>query len=196
MVVLHADPPSSHAGPIIRINPYELHIDDPEYYLVLNPSGSKKRNKYRWATRVFGFTEAAIATVDHDHHRVRRRAMDRLFSKEGIRRLEPIMQAALEKLLCRLHDFQESGKPLNIVLAYSAFTSDVIHEYAFAKQPNWLEAPDFNAKFFQMMVTVHETGAIAKQFGWFMPLMDSLPDWFVSKVDEGMKLWCEFRRVC
>lgn len=106
------------------------------------------------------------------------------------------LQATFEKLLSKLDDYQQSGEPLNIILAYSAFTSDIITEYAFAKEYNYLDAPDFNATFFDMMVGVHETGTIAKQFGFFLPLLDSLPDWIVSKIDPGMNLFCELRRFC
>jgi hypothetical protein len=33
-------------GPIVRINPDELHIDDPEYYEEIYGSTTRKRDKY------------------------------------------------------------------------------------------------------------------------------------------------------
>jgi hypothetical protein len=51
------------AGPIVRINPYELHINDPEYYDELYSGSSKKRDKYEWAARLFGYSRSMCGTI-------------------------------------------------------------------------------------------------------------------------------------
>ena len=51
------------AGPIVRISPYELHINDAEYYDELYSGGSKKRDKYEWATRLFGNSASMFGTI-------------------------------------------------------------------------------------------------------------------------------------
>ena len=52
-------------GPIIRINPYELHISDPDYYdeLYTSSSSGEKRDKWEWYTKQFGTPEAMFSTV-------------------------------------------------------------------------------------------------------------------------------------
>ncbi len=50
-------------GPIVRINPFELHINDPEYYDELYSGGSKKRDKYGWAARLFGNSASMLGTI-------------------------------------------------------------------------------------------------------------------------------------
>jgi hypothetical protein len=138
-------------GPIVRITPEELHINDPEWIPELYPVGGRRRDKYRRAMEVFGFRDAAIATVEHDMHRMRRGAMSRMFSKDSIRRLEPIMQENLGKLFGRLQEYQDSGKPLNMLPVYSAFTNDLIAEYAFGINCDWLGNPEFNKDFFPVV---------------------------------------------
>lgn len=44
-------PDPNHQGPIIRINPHEIHMNDPEYIDEVYAGSSKKRDKYRWITR-------------------------------------------------------------------------------------------------------------------------------------------------
>jgi cytochrome P450 len=146
-------------------------------------------------TRVFGSSEAGIATLDHETHRMRRGAVGKYFSKEGIRRAEPIIHGALERFFKRLDEFRRSGQPLTISLVYMAFSSDIITEYCFAAPYNYLDHPDFNAQFFEMSVSVLGIGPLARRLPWLMPLMDMIPPSIVTKMDPGMGLFVQFREV-
>lgn len=138
-------------GPIVRVTPDELHVNDPSFLPELMPAGGRRRNKYYRLMQIFGFAEAAGATVEHEAHRIRRGAMSKMFSKESVRRLEPIMKENLETLFMRLKGFQESRKPLNVLPMFGAFTNDLISEYAYGFNSNWLEGPEFNKGFFDMV---------------------------------------------
>ena len=70
----------------------------------------------------------------------------------------------------------------------------IITEYCFGQSHNWLDKPGFNEKFIEMMSSVHEMAAAAKQLN-FMVLVDLLPDSFVEKQDAGMASFIQFRRV-
>ncbi|KAL9104891.1 MAG: hypothetical protein Q9163_000208 [Psora crenata] len=102
--------------------------------------------------RVFSFSQAAGATAEHDLHRTRRAAMSKMFSKEAVRRLEPIMRTNLDKLLIRLKEFQDDGKDISLLPMFGAFTNDVISEYAYGFNSNWVQAPQFNRVFFEMQL--------------------------------------------
>jgi cytochrome P450 len=182
-------------GPIVRISPYELHVNDPDFYEELYAAGGKKRNKYAWFTRLFGITEGAIATIDHDQHRTRRAAISPFFSKTNVRKLEPIIETKVQKLMVRMQQLEQTGQPVSLNLMYSAFTSDVIVEYAFGKSHNYLDKADFNKDFFHMMDSIHHVGAAAKQFGWLLPIMLSIPDFITTRVDKGMAAFARFQNV-
>ena len=51
-IIIITDVYSGASGPIIRINPHEIHINDPEYIDELFAGASKKRDKYRWFGRM------------------------------------------------------------------------------------------------------------------------------------------------
>lgn len=183
------------AGPIVRISPYELHVNDPDFYEELYAAGGKKRNKYAWAVRLFVQTDGSLATIDHDLHRLRRAAISPFFSKTNVRKLEPIIQSKVSKLMGRMYQLEQTREPVNLNIMYSAFTSDIILEYAFGESHHYLDNDDFNADFFGMMDSIHHIGAAAKQFGWLLPMLLSIPECISTRVDKGMAAFAKMQNV-
>lgn len=113
-------------GPIIRINPYELHISDPTYYdkLYASSASGEKRNKWEWYTKQFGTPEAMFSTVGHDKHKARRAALNRFFSMASVRRLQPIVEERVQALVQRLRAFKDiKAGVIKIDYAFAAFTN-------------------------------------------------------------------------
>lgn len=110
-------------GPVIRINPRELHIAPPEYYEKLYAGSGKKRNKYDWFTAQIGIPGSLFGTVDHDIHRMRRAALNPFFSMAAVRRLQPIIDDTMDSFMKRFVDFQSSEAPMVLNLAMAAFTN-------------------------------------------------------------------------
>ena len=52
-------------------------------------------------------------------------------------------------------NLENTGQPLNIFYLFSAFTSDVIVEYAFGESHNYPEREDLNEDFYHMMDSMH-----------------------------------------
>src|SRR5271168_2092871 len=98
-------------GPIIRISPYELHIDEPDYYEELY-SQHKPRNKYPFYTNQFNNPEATFSAIDYRLHRVRRAALNPFMSKQTVARLQPMLTHMIEKLCNRIEEFRKSGEPM------------------------------------------------------------------------------------
>ena len=138
-------------GPIVRISPDELHVNDISFLPELMPAGGRRRDKYERLLRMFGVTQATGNTKDHDLHRVRRAAISKTFSKESARRLEPIVTEKMKKLFDRLKGFQETGEPISLLPMFGAFTNDLVSEYTYGFSSEWLDAPSFNQPFFDMV---------------------------------------------
>lgn len=110
-------------GPIIRINPYELHVYTPEFYEKLYSGPGKRRHRWSWMTAQFGLPEAMFGTNDHDSHRIRRAAVNPFFSKGAVRKLQPVIDERLDALLARFRGFQASSEPVILDFAFAAFTN-------------------------------------------------------------------------
>ena len=137
-----------YRSPVVRISPDELHVNQISFLPELMPASGHRREKLPRHMRKFGDTGATAATIDHDLHRVRRAAMSKIFSKESVRRLEPLVAERMKKLFDRFKGFQASGEPINLLPMFGAFTNDLVSEFTFGLSSDWLEAPSFNQPFF------------------------------------------------
>ena len=117
-------------GPIVRINPYEVHLIDPEYFNTLYAGGKEKRDKWLWYTKQFGTLGSALSTPIHEQHRIRRSALNQFFSLQSVKILQPLIQDRVEAVLRRLKDFKGSNDILSIVHLYGAYTNGLLFPHA------------------------------------------------------------------
>lgn len=181
-------------GPIVRISPYEIHINDPEMIDEIYPNQQKRSMKYGWSQKMFGLKTGFLATESHELHRIRRGIFAHYLSKTTLLRLEPGIQSVLDKLVSRFEGLQGSGRNVNLVDVYACLTGDVIGQYAFAQTYGFLDDPDFSPHWHKLIMGVSENGHILKQFGWMMPLMKAMPEWLVKVVQPQMMTLLEFQR--
>ena len=143
-------------GPIVRINPSELHVNttDMAFVAQLYPMSGKTVDKPPWSAGMFGSIDMTFGTIPHETHRKRRAAFSQFFSKASIRRLEPLIQEIIDTMIRKVEAYLDAGKPVNLYHAYSALTQDLITEYCFSDCRNVLEQPDFAPHHYDRM-TIH-----------------------------------------
>lgn len=150
-------------------------MNDPDFLDQIFAGASKRRDKYKIACNGFATPGAGLGTIGHDLHRTRRAALNPFFSKQSIRRLEPIIHEALRKLLDRLSQHAKTGSPVKINLLYSALTSDVINNYAFGPSESSLERPDLNEGFFRAFIEAGEGFHMTCYLPWLPRMYAKLP---------------------
>ncbi|GAB1740061.1 hypothetical protein NU219Hw_g4981t1 [Hortaea werneckii] len=72
-------------GPIVRISPREVHIDDPAFFDTFY--SNSKLDKDAWFYRAFGDNGAAVGTASWEQHKARRGAMAKFFSSANVAKL-------------------------------------------------------------------------------------------------------------
>ncbi|TGO66285.1 hypothetical protein BOTNAR_0064g00230 [Botryotinia narcissicola] len=167
-------------GPIIRIGPNEIHINDPDYYNTLF-SYNGVRNKDPFYTAQFNTPDTEFGAEDHYIHRMRRSALNPFFSKASIERLSPILTSMVEKLSSRLAEFRNTNEPLIIRLPFQCYTADIVTLYATNRCWKHLDSPDFNPSWAQTFVALSVISKWAKFLPSIYTLMEHTPRWILNE---------------
>ncbi|GAP86887.1 putative cytochrome P450 [Rosellinia necatrix] len=184
-------------GPIVRINPDELHIDDADYYDVVFCNSYPNRpidkiEKFRYR---FGVQDAVVQTASAEDHRRRRAAIAPCFSKARIRSRNDDLQAVVECISERLStEYANSGKVINITDMWAAMASDIITELAFAKPTRYAEAEDFVSPFAQATAKMVRFAHLTTHFGILATVMNWVPDSILAALVPPFRPILDFRK--
>ncbi|KAF2712348.1 cytochrome P450 monooxygenase-like protein [Pleomassaria siparia CBS 279.74] len=166
-------------GPIVRINPDELHCSDPAFTDEIYAGPGRVRDKWQHQLNTGGAGPVSVtgfSTVPHELHRARKASLAKFFSRQQVTKLEnevhDFAQATMNKMLA------SAGKgAFNVKEAFNCFTADVMSQYAFGEpmgfvaQEGW--EPNFASwvnSFFKSAYTMrHNT--LARKTAQFMPFM-------------------------
>ncbi|KAI1504778.1 cytochrome P450 [Biscogniauxia marginata] len=168
-------------GPIIRINPDEVHFNDPDFIDTLYPTTGRKTDKPHVVGYRTGTPNSIVATIDHHKHRMRRNSINAFFSIASIRRVEPSIKEKLERMLGRWHKLAgRDGKVLNMHTVFKAYASDVITTYAFGDCFHFLDDEDWGAEYFSSTDKYFKLTHVFGHFPMVMRLVNSTPTWVLS----------------
>ncbi|KAH8432079.1 cytochrome P450 [Aspergillus melleus] len=182
-------------GPIVRISPNELHVNEAAFIDELYAGPGKIRDKYDHATGQFGIPDSVFGAIHHNLHRMRRAALNPFFSKASVTKLEPVIYAAVDKLCWRLaRELAQSGSTVDLTMVFSCMTTDIVTKYAFAESSRFLDSPTWQPNFHQAILSGTRMGALARHVPLLFPVLRALPVRLMSKLspDTGVFLqWQE-----
>ncbi|KAL8787458.1 MAG: hypothetical protein Q9213_002235 [Squamulea squamosa] len=157
-------------GPIIRINPFELHINNPEYYHeIYNFDRHLEKRDYN--------IQNVQHTGPYPQHRPLGRALDPYLSRSTIQSLEPLVEHNIEALCRHLSAARTSHQHITLSHLYRCMTADIITAYTLGKSydllaegnekkgESFLEAFQFTFRLLWLLREIPGLGVVVRWLG-------------------------------
>lgn len=135
-------------GPIVRITPDELHVDDPDFWpeVYCNNSAARPIDKQEKLRYRFGVPDAIFSTPGGEQHRVRRQAMAGFFSRQRLRESQDRVNHLVDRVSRRIStEYAGQNRILDLGDMFSCLAVDIVTELCFRRCTNCTEAPNFKA---------------------------------------------------
>ena len=169
-------------GPVVRINPRELHIKDPHYYDTVYASSSKKQEKDPNFVVSFGVPSSMVATVGHNQHRFRRGLLSSFFSKRSVMELLPILHEKESELMQCFEKAHQEGNVLELGNLFAAFSADLISQYSWGVNSGFLDDENFNNSFQQAAGEIATNVHVHKFFPILLTISTAMPRCLLSRI--------------
>ncbi|KAJ0123500.1 trichodiene oxygenase [Diaporthe amygdali] len=163
-------------GPLVRINPYEIHCNDINFSDEIYAIGGRKRDKPKHQV---GGTVA------------RRAPVARFFSRGNVAKLEDEIKEHVQMLCDKL---LRQSKPFDVKTAYSCFTADIISSYAFGQSFGFLEQEGWYPNFKDPTEAALQTSHFFRFFP-FLKSLDQLATLFVDYLPEDVGLFVRTMQI-
>jgi len=173
-------------GPIVRINPEELHVKDPEFHDVLHAGNTVQRDKWLPAAQMAGTTLSMFPSVGHQLHRDRKTAAMPLFTSRAIADAEPMIREQVEKMCNIVHECFVQNKPIELGVLCIAFAVDVTFKHIHGEDFGLLKDLDRARNWRDMANAILDITPLIKQFPWAGPYIAQLPVSLLGLVNEHM----------
>ncbi|EED22467.1 flavonoid 3-hydroxylase, putative [Talaromyces stipitatus ATCC 10500] len=182
-------------GPIVRINPDELQVADPDWYDTLNAAGGAIRHKYPPAANLVGTPLGVFGTIDHHVHRIRKAPVASYFGRGSVIQSQSVLRSGVEELSDRFHQLYVSGDTINLRATLLAFATDLLAIYGFGGS---LGISDSEEKVMEFMHTMNAVAVVTpffKQFPDLLPWLFMLKPWMVKLIYPAVLPMLKLHRV-
>ncbi|PYI03256.1 cytochrome P450 [Aspergillus sclerotiicarbonarius CBS 121057] len=162
-------------GPIIRVTPDEIHINDVGYLDTVYAPSMARRDKYSYQLKSLRVPGGVGTTADHHLHKIRRETLAPFFSKRNVLSLEGLISAKVEQLCQLVRKHAVDKTVMNLSDAFFAFSNDVVVNFLFTHQVNVLadeeQAATLQRNSKELLMGIN----LNKQFPWVPDFLEALP---------------------
>jgi Cytochrome P450 len=178
-------------GPIVRITPEQLHIKDSDFYDEIYTQ--KMDKEYSSANTVA--QSSSFGTIGHNHHRLRRSALNQFFSKRSVAELELMISSKVEQLCQQLATALETKEVVQLDIAYLALAMDIVTDYSFGQPVGYLERKDFALEWNKVLRGYLPFLHFIKQAPWVHHILKSIPFFILNRISPGAAALARWQKV-
>lgn len=183
-------------GPIIRINPDELHVQDSSWHETLFAPSRPVRKLPSWGHR-FKASESAVGTSDAALYRSRRTALNPFFAKRKIAEFGPKVQEVCNRVISRLEtEYLGSDRVLSLSHVWECLATDIVIFAMVGYDPGLVESTNFASPFNRATEALLESTKLFLHLPILPTLVDVLPECVATTLMPQVKLILESRKVC
>ncbi|EWZ99978.1 hypothetical protein FOWG_00345 [Fusarium oxysporum f. sp. lycopersici MN25] len=176
-------------GPIVRMSPNRVHINDPNFYHNVYSTGTKffkEPAMFRFAREL----DALPFIMDPAARKVRRGIVNPMFSPRAIKDFSPLALQIIKGALKKIGDSYETGKPVSLKRLESNFAMDIVMKLCFGKDMNCTQGKE---ALVDSMVALAHSFSLIKHFPMLGKVMQSVPTHVLAYIIPGL---VEFRNQC
>lgn len=180
---------------MVRITPEEIHLSDADNYDKIYHVGSK----YYKSPNLYNALCIPLSTfgcVSNETHRIRRGAMNPMFSRKMVLELEQVVQDKATKVCNITQKGVDTGKPIDLHHAFRSVSVDVISDYAFDSSYDLLDKEDIGAYFFRMVRGLGPAFYTFQQIPLAQKIALSTPPWLAPYLSEPLGCVTGFQQDC
>lgn len=169
-----------NTGPIVRISPFELSINDSEFnanYFLKD----RKLDKDPWYYGL-GFTESLFTLLDKDKHRQRQGHLAPSFSGAGFQKFAgPIVERELARLLDVAEACSTTAQPIDMSVAFRKMGNEILRGFLLGKRGDPSAPADYMLDADVAYQPVFKTMTYVRHFPFLYRIHAIVPGWVYGK---------------
>ncbi|KAK0103829.1 hypothetical protein ONS95_005828 [Cadophora gregata] len=173
-------------GPLIRVSPGEVSINDIEVYNNVIYAQNTKFMKAQYFYQAFDTPGGSVFSQrDKQEHAAEKRLMSHAFSRSNILGLQNLLYDHTRLWISQLKQFAEANKPIPLWHATQCLTLDTVARFSYGSGCDALHSKDLYSPLFDFMERVTPAAALFMH----VPIMRHVAHWaerFVSSGFDGV----------
>ncbi|KAL4902756.1 hypothetical protein BDW74DRAFT_169343 [Aspergillus multicolor] len=123
---------------VIRISPYHVHVNDPDFYHVVYRAGTDYL-KAPYFYKGLGYPDSLISILDPKKHRILRNTIAPLFSPAAIDEYAPRIHRLIEKTAGKMAEGIKTGEAICIQHLFRCFGVDIVYVTLFGQADEFVD---------------------------------------------------------